>query len=208
MTSNTSNAAQFSSSLRIQMAPSQVVTRSGTMLRMVAQGLRDMKDADHDRLLFGFLGVVVFGRSMTLVMQNLRTHDRSAFDAWYDPWQQEMRNDPLMKYFNELRTKVVHQDAPAIGILLARMGTSGPPIGTITIEDMPVPDSHLGQNVEDTSMTNLCQLYYTYLERMFQAFAPVAFAVQDRLLAEAGQLQPSSAVGWAGFIKPNDQPPP
>ena len=37
------------------------------MLRMVHQGLRDMQETDQDRILLGFLGVVVFGRSMTLV---------------------------------------------------------------------------------------------------------------------------------------------
>ena len=177
---------------RSQMAPSQVVTRSGTMLRMVAQGLRDMKDADHDRLLFGFLGVVVFGRSMTLVMQNLRTHDRATFDAWYAPWQREMQADPLMKYFSDLRTKVIHQDAPAIGIVLASVGTNARPVGSITIEELPLPSSHLGKSIADTSMTNLCEIYYGYLNRMFEAFAPVSFAVQDRLLAEAGQQQPES----------------
>lgn len=185
----TSASEQFASSLSTRLAPSQVVTRSGTMLRMVAQGLRDMKDADHDRLLFGFLGVVVFGRSMTLVMQNLRTHDRAAFDAWYKPWQKEMQDDPLMKYFNDLRTRVIHQDAPAIGIVLANTSTCGPSVGSITIEGIPLPKNHLGKELEDLSMVSLCQLYYAYLDRMFEAFAPVAFAVQGRLLAEASQLQ-------------------
>ena len=96
------------------MAPSQVVTRAGTMLRMVNQGLRDMREADQDRILLGFLGVVVFGRSVTLVMQNLRTHGRDEFNTWYSPWQEEMQRDPLLRYFNDLRTKVIHQDAPAI----------------------------------------------------------------------------------------------
>ena len=190
MSHNTSATELIESDWRAKMAPSQVVTRSDTMLRMVAQGLRDMKDADHDRLLFGFLGVVVFGRSMTLVMQNLRTHDRAAFDAWYAPWQQEMQADPLMKYFKALRTKVVHQDAPAIGIVLASAGTDARPVGSVTIEELSLPTCHLGNNIEDTSMTNLCEIYYAYLKRMFKAFAPLAFAVQDRLLAAASQPQP------------------
>ena len=179
--SSTSASEPIESDWRAKMAPSQVVTRSGTMLRMVAQGLRDMKDADHDRLLFGFLGIVVFGRSMTLVMQNLRTHDRAAFDVWYAPWQQERQADPLMKYFNVLRTTMIHQDAPAIGIVLASAGTDARPVGSITIEELPLPTCHLGNNIEDTSMTNLCEIYYAYLNRMFEAFALMAFAVQDRL---------------------------
>ena len=184
----TSVSERIESDRRTQLAPSQVVTRSGTMLRMVAQGLRDMKDADHDRILFGFLGVVVFGRSMTLVMQNLRTHDRAAFDVWYAPWQQEMKGDPLMKYFHDLRTKVVHQDAPSIGIFLTSFGADAPPVGSIAIEELPLPHSHLGKSIGDTSMTNLCAIYYDYLNRMFEAFAPVAFAVHDRLLAEGRHL--------------------
>src|SRR5207245_1206854 len=108
--------------MRARFAPSQSVTRAGTMLRMVQQGLRDMQETGEDRILLGFLGVVVFGRSMTLVMQNLRSHNREAFDSWYAPWQAEMKNDPLMRYFYDLRTMVIHHDAPAIDILLAGHG--------------------------------------------------------------------------------------
>ena len=197
MTLDDTEFARSVSALRTRMAPSQVVTRAGTMIRMVSQGLRDMQDLEHDRILLGFLGVVVFGRSMTLVMQNLRTHDRGAFDAWYSSWQEEMRRDPLMRYFNDLRTKVIHQDAPAIGILLASTGVNRAPVGSITIEDMPLPKSHLGQPLDDTSMMNLCRLYHAYLERMFQAFAPLAFGVQDRLLAEAGRQESKPVDGAA-----------
>ena len=171
MSHSTSPSEPIESDWLAKMAPAQVVTRSGTMLRMVAQGLHDMKDADHDRLLFGFLSVVVFGRSMTLVMQNLRSHDRATFDTWYAPWQKEMQADPLMKYFNDLRTKVIHEDAPAIGIVLTSFGPEARPVGSIRIEGWPVPISHLGKSIEDISMTNLCEIYYGYLNRMFEACA-------------------------------------
>ena len=165
-----------------RFAPSQTVTRAGTMLRMVQQGLRDMQEADQDRILLGFLGVVVFGRSMTLVMQNLRSHNREAFDSWYAPWQAEMKNDPLMRYFYDLRTMVIHHDAPAIDILLAGHGKHVPPIGSITVDGLPLPERHLGQLLDDTSMGNLSHLYVVYLQGMFDSFAPVAFAVQDQLI--------------------------
>ena len=164
------------------LAPSQTVTRAGTMLRMVRQGLRDMQEADQDRILLGFLGVVVFGRSMTLVMQNLRRHDQEAFDSWYALWQEEMKDDPLMRYFSDLRTMVIHHDAPAINILLAGHGENVPPIGSITVDGLPLPERHLGQPLDDTSMGNLSRLYVAYLQRMFDSFAPVVFAVQDRLI--------------------------
>lgn len=165
-----------------RFAPSQTVTRAGTMLRMVQQGLRDMQEADQDRILLGFLGVVVFGRSMTLVMQNLRTHDQEAFDSWYALWQEEMKDDLLMRYFCDLRTMVIHHDAPAISILVVGFGENVRPIGSITIDGLPLPERHLGQPLDDTSMGNLSRLYVAYLQRMFDSFAPVAFAVQDRLI--------------------------
>src|SRR6266478_9237300 len=127
-------ASEAKAALTSLRAPSQTVTRAGTMLRMVRQGLRDMQEADQDRVLLGFLGVVVFGRSMTLVMQNLRTHDRDAFDGWYVPWKEEMKDDPLMRYFYDLRTKVIHHDAPAISIMLFGYGENVPPIGSITVD--------------------------------------------------------------------------
>jgi len=138
--------------------------------------------SDQDRILLGFLGVVVFGRSMTLVMQNLRSHDQEAFDSWYALWQEEIKDDSLMRYFCDLRTKVIHHDAPAINILLAGFGENVPPIGSITIDGLPLPERHLGQPLDDTSMGNLSRLYVAYLQRMFDSFAPVAFAVQDRLI--------------------------
>jgi hypothetical protein len=170
------------------LPPAQtVITRASFMLRMAQQGLRDMQETDirnnQDRVLLGFLGVVVFGRSMTLVMQNLRSHDRGAFDNWYSPWQTEMKDNPLMRYFNDLRTRVIHYDAPLIGILLGGFGANLPAIGSITVEGLPLPECHLGQRLDDTSMRNLCRLYVEYLQRMFDSFAPVAFAVQDRLIA-------------------------
>ena len=174
-------ASEARAAMRTLLAPSQTVTRAGTMLRMVQQGLRDMQETGQDRILLGFLGVVVFGRSMTLVMQNLRRHDQDEFDRWYAPWQAEMKDDPLMRYFCDLRTKVIHQDAPAIGCLLVGQGEHVPRIGSITVDGLPLPERHLGQLLDDTSMGNLCRLYDAYLQRMFDSFAPVAFAVQDRL---------------------------
>ena len=180
-------ASKASAALVARMAPTQVVTRAGTMLRMVQQGLRDMRETDQDRILLGFLGVVVFGRSMTLVMQKLRGHEREAFNNWYAPWKKEMKDDPLMRYFHDLRTMVIHHDAPAISILLGGYGATMPPIGSITVDGLPLPERHLGQSLDDTSMGNLCRLYLAYLERMFASFATVAFAVQDRLIATKGR---------------------
>lgn len=171
--------------LAAAMDPSQIVTRAGTMLEMVEQGLNDMRETERNRVLFGFLGLVVFGRSMTFVMQNLRRYDKEEFDSWYIPWQLEMEGDPLMCYFKKLRTMVIHQDSPAIAILLYSFrGTA--PIGSITIDGLKFPSHHLNQPINDTSMLNLCHLYIAYLERMFESFAIIGNAVHDRVTATAG----------------------
>ena len=171
----------MSDALAAKMAPTLVATRAGTMLRMVRQGLRNMGDTGEDRKLLGFLGVVVFGHSMTEVMKNLRTYDRKAFNKWYSPFQDEMKCDELMKYFKNLRDQIIHKNVPMISIQLGGFGDNMRPIGSITVEDAPPPKSHLGLSLDDTSIFNLCRLYIIYLERMFESFAPLAFAVSDRL---------------------------
>lgn len=164
-------------------APGQVVARAGTMLRTVKLGLSDMQAADGDRALFGFFGVVVFGRSMTLVMQALRTHDRDAFESWYAPWQEEMKADDLMRYFAELRTTIIHLDSPAIAITLTSFGEGSQPAGSMSVEGVTPPSRHRGELLADTSLYNLCRLYVEYLQKVFDSFAPVAFGVQDRIIA-------------------------
>lgn len=160
--------------------PLQVLNRANTHLRMVKQGLRDMADPDQDRVLLGFFGIVVFGRSVTLALQHLRTFDRQAFDEWYEPWFKEMRDDPLCKFFYQLRTDTLHGMSPLIGFVLASSGGRVPPVGAITIPDRPSPTVHRGQPTGDTAMRHLCGLYVAYLEDVVNSASSVILAVQDR----------------------------
>jgi hypothetical protein len=66
-------------------------------------GLRDMSNPAKARS--GLYNAVVFGRMVTFALQNLRSIAND-FDEWYRPKQEEMRADPLMRYFHELRTKI------------------------------------------------------------------------------------------------------
>jgi hypothetical protein len=131
-----------------------------------------------------FLDVVVFGRSMTLVMQHLRTWDRDGFDQWYAPWQEAMATDPLFRFFNTLRREVIHGYTPEIGVALAVQGRTALQPGQVSLFDFPLPETHLGEPIEDQSTLNLCRLYQQYLDRMFTSFAPVVWKVQDRVYAE------------------------
>ncbi len=50
--------------------------------------------------------LVVFGRSVTFVLQNLRSIEPE-FDSWYEPFVNEMNSNPLMKFFVDLRNKIL-----------------------------------------------------------------------------------------------------
>jgi len=148
---------------------------------MVKQGLRDMQDPDGDRVILGFFGIAVFGRSVTSALQNLRTFDKEAFDEWYGPWKQEMKEDPLCRFFYQLRTDILKDIGPLVGFVLASMGDA-PKVGTVTIEDRPLPTQHRGLVISDTSTFHLCSLYVAYLEEMVNSASTVTFAVEDRWL--------------------------
>jgi hypothetical protein len=166
--------------------PSDVLTRASTMLRIARHGLRDLADPDPDRVLIGFFCIAVFGRSMTLALQRLRTFDEEAFNDWYGLWEQEMRGDPLCRYFYTLRTDIVHDIDPLIGTVLASYGHNTPPVGAVLIPDRPSPTMHRGRPIADTATDHLCSLYVAYLEEMLTSATSVIWEVQDRWQASQG----------------------
>ncbi len=84
-----------------------ILRKARETLELARRGLRDMDGSDATRRLPGFHNLVVFGRSVTFVLQNLRTVDAEGFDAWYAPWQEEMSQDPLLRHFKELRNVIL-----------------------------------------------------------------------------------------------------
>ena len=58
----------------------------------------------------GLRNLIVFGRSVTFVLQNLRTVvGKERFDLWYEPHQESMKQDVVMKYFVKLRNELEKQ---------------------------------------------------------------------------------------------------
>jgi hypothetical protein len=152
---------------------------------MVRQGLRDMEEADPDRVLFGFFGVAVFGRSVAFALRRLKAFDRPAFERWYGPWK-EMETDPLVRFFIEVRDSIVHNIEPGIGVVLTAYGSNALTPGSVTI-DRPPPATYRGKSIEDTSMENLCRVYLAYLEEMFESASVVVWEVNDRFFAQGGR---------------------
>jgi hypothetical protein len=77
--------AAATAALQAMQAPSNLVTRSGSLLRLVRLGMEDMAGSDEYRVLLGFYAVVVLGRSMIATMGKLANYDQSAYAAWYAP---------------------------------------------------------------------------------------------------------------------------
>ena len=76
-------------------------------LRTAEFGLEDMRTRP-GRARSGLRNAVVFGRMVTFALQNLSSVV-PAFDAWYSAKQAEMKVDPLMRYFVELRNAIEKQ---------------------------------------------------------------------------------------------------
>src|SRR5438094_483482 len=83
-------------------------------LATVEKGLADLASGDPNRRVAGLHNLVVFGRAVTNVLQNLRSSEPD-FDAWYGPHRAEMEADPLLKYLYELRTEILKKGILPIG---------------------------------------------------------------------------------------------
>jgi hypothetical protein len=71
-------------------------------------GLEHVKSSDPKTRIAGVRNVVVFGRAVTNILQNLRSTEPE-FDKWYAPHVASMRANPLLRYFYELRTEILKQ---------------------------------------------------------------------------------------------------
>lgn len=72
-------------------------------------GLELLKGKEPKARIAGLRNLVVFGRAVTNVLQNLRSTVGESFDEWYQPKVEEMANDQVLKYFYKLRSKILKQ---------------------------------------------------------------------------------------------------
>lgn len=86
-----------------------VLRRVEETLLTAHHGLDDLKGPNRTRRMTGLRNLIVFGRSVTWVLQNLKTPVGPAFEAWYSEKQMEMQADPLMRYFVQARNNLEKQ---------------------------------------------------------------------------------------------------
>lgn len=92
-----------------------VLKRVQDTLDTAKQGLLDMAEPSRSRRNTGLRNFIAFARSVTFVIQNLRSVSGIDFDAWYLPHQEKMKADPLMKYFIEARNELEKQGKLSVG---------------------------------------------------------------------------------------------
>lgn len=86
----------------------RIFSNTREMLEMARTGLADAISPDPRRRRPGLMNLFTYGRSTTLAIQTMKNTD-PAFEAWWTPYQEWMKNDPLMTYFNKTRTDIIHE---------------------------------------------------------------------------------------------------
>jgi hypothetical protein len=87
-----------------------VMQRVNDTLDTARLGLSDLLDTTRNRRMSGLRNLIAFGRSVTFVLQNLRSVvPPGAFNTWYEPHQEALKADPLMRYFVDARNELEKQ---------------------------------------------------------------------------------------------------
>ena len=86
----------------------EIIQRTEETLETSKFGMELMQKGSPENRFVGLRNFVVFGRAVTNVLQNLRGIEND-FDNWYEPYVIEMESDPLMKFFYNIRSKILKE---------------------------------------------------------------------------------------------------
>jgi hypothetical protein len=103
----------------------ETLNSAAETLQTAALGLGRMETGSPAQRMAGLKNLVVFGRAVTNVLQNLRSTEPS-FDEWYAPFVDEMQSDPLLRHFYALRSQIL------------KRGTTGTAV-TVSITNLSLP---------------------------------------------------------------------
>lgn len=81
----------------------RILIRAREILATARLGSEYLKSKDKSRILAGLRNVIVFGRAVTNVIENLRSRTVD-FDEWYRSISDSLKDDPVMKKLYELRS--------------------------------------------------------------------------------------------------------
>jgi len=88
----------------------EILNRTEQTLETAKQGYEDLVASNKSRRFLGLRNLIVFGRSVTFVLQNLKsTVGEEKFSSWYKEHQDSLKDDVVMKYFVKLRNELEKQ---------------------------------------------------------------------------------------------------
>lgn len=96
----------------------EILGEARELLVTAQMGLENLRGADPTRRRPGLRAVATFGRAVIHVLLNLRANDRSRFNAWYEPREEAMEQDPLTRYFIDLRNRTLKEGMPTHSVSL------------------------------------------------------------------------------------------
>jgi hypothetical protein len=176
----------------------QVLAEARNTLRFARLGLEDhLRGSTGTRRSAGLRNAVVFGRSVTWVLQNLRSFDRDAFNAWYAPFETAMREDPGFKYLVELRNQFEKQGR-ASGV------STSFHIGHLNLDTWqqaigPAPPGATGQFLDGTGASGWTVRLADGTEESFYVQLPPALQNQIIVASEVKFAEP------IGKVQPPDE---
>jgi hypothetical protein len=96
----------------------QILRNARDVLDIAKFGVADLERGSPERRLAAFNNIVVFGRAVTNVLQNLRGTEPK-FDDWYASYKAEMESDPLMRRFYEMRSEMLKEGVTRVSNVTA-----------------------------------------------------------------------------------------
>ena len=119
----------------------------------------------------GLFTLAVYGRAVMHALEHMRRFDRQRFNAWYAPYETFMAADPLMRYFLDLRDRVLKEGPPSAGVVHIKIEQSQLPPESLPINveiatiDLPAfPAHHAGNPI--LGIQEMTSDYIAYLTRL------------------------------------------
>jgi hypothetical protein len=94
----------------------EILKKAEGILAVAKLGLDNFIKGPKQNRFAGLMNVVVFGRAVTNVLQNLRSICPDYFDHWYQKYKEEMAADELLKYFYDLRSKILKEGEMPVSV--------------------------------------------------------------------------------------------
>lgn len=92
----------------------KILDRARDTLVTAKAGLKMMEAINATEQNVGLRNVIVFGRSVTFVLQNLKGK-HPMFDPWYATHTEKMKSDPVFSFFRDVRNEVLKEGRLDLG---------------------------------------------------------------------------------------------